>query len=337
MKNKIKHISLFSCLGAVPFGFEQVNSEINTVLLHEPNKACKHLLEHFWDSEVTSDMEKLIEGVKKHAGTTDVVSARHRKKNWAAIRSVVEIARPKVVVIESMASVRSNGIVEILQDFRALNYDVEGHIIPASAFGAIYNGERFWIIAHSNADGLPENSKSSSSQRELGKQYITNELLDEYRTQLERGGPAPGGSVFNKPRVLRRDERVSRRVDATRVRFLSDDASPVVSGFIGFCVTKIFKGECRLIPTQKMTVVDMVRNATKKTNFIMNTEKLIENGIEFTRKNSGLHLMIETKDGFIDYWPSTDVYIVRGTKDRGFGVQNVLIRAKGQVVKRKKA
>jgi hypothetical protein len=51
--------------------------------------------------------------------------------------------------------------------------------------------------------------------------------------------------------------------------------------------------------------------------------RLREAGIVFTTHNNGAHLIVEGRDGFIDYWPGTGKWVSRnGT--RGFGLNNLL-------------
>lgn len=319
----ITHVNMFSCLGGIPFGFESVNDEIQTVMLHEPNKACRHVLSHYWDAPVAANLNQFLEGVQEY-GKIDVLSARYRGKHWPVVLSAIRKTRSKVVIIESMASLRSRGLVRVLKDLWSLGYDAEGHVISACSLGAIYKGERFWIVAYPNPDGFTPDSIIEKAEGGLGKQYVTDDLLDEYRTWLERNRQTAKGSVFDQPRILRRDDGLSRRVDATRVRFLSDDASPLVAGFIGFCLSRILDDKFLPLPPKFMSVTDHVRNVTKKTNLILNTQRLDEEGIEYNKKNDGMHLVIPAAGQFVDYWPSTDVFIVRGTSIRGEGVEKVI-------------
>ncbi len=57
-------------------------------------------------------------------------------------------------------------------------------------------------------------------------------------------------------------------------------------------------------------------------------EVLQQAGIHFTTNNNGVHLIVEGREGFIDYWPGTGRW-----KDRsgisGFGVFNLVKYIKG--------
>ena len=55
-----------------------------------------------------------------------------------------------------------------------------------------------------------------------------------------------------------------------------------------------------------------------------NTEYLQRAGAFFTSFNNGLHLVVTSPQGLIDYWPSTNKFSVRKTGERGRGYKRVL-------------
>lgn len=63
------------------------------------------------------------------------------------------------------------------------------------------------------------------------------------------------------------------------------------------------------------------RKEKKKSNMEFSTELLLENHIDFTAHNGGIHLIVENQ---FDFWPSTGKFINRKTKKSGRGVQNLL-------------
>lgn len=326
----MKHISLYSCLGAMSIGFEAIDQNIETVMFMDPNSPCQHLLRQAWPKiPVIESQEQLLEEIGNY-GRVEIVSARVRGDNWKYVRQTVAVVKPKIVVIEGMASLRSRGLGEVLKDLWSLGYDAEWHIISASTFGALYNGERLWIIAHPIANGQPKNRKSEESERGLGKQYLTDHAIDVYRTWIEGNGKTPDRTIFDKSRILRRNDWISKRVDSTRLRFLSDDVSPIVAGFIGMCVMTALKGSYYSLPPKFLISTSFISEPYKRHNLWSNTERLINEKIPFTEKNNGLHLKIQCDGGVIvDYWPSTDTYLIRGTKERGSGVEAVISRYRG--------
>ena len=50
---------------------------------------------------------------------------------------------------------------------------------------------------------------------------------------------------------------------------------------------------------------------------------LTKNNILFEVKNNGAHLVVEGIDSYIDYWPSSGQWQVRGESTRGFGARQL--------------
>ena len=50
---------------------------------------------------------------------------------------------------------------------------------------------------------------------------------------------------------------------------------------------------------------------------------LRDKGIEFQEMNNGVHLIVQGKDGLIDFWPSTGKFIARSGRS-GRGVFNLI-------------
>ena len=76
---------------------------------------------------------------------------------WEFHRLISEI-RPRVVIAENVAALRSRGLDEVLRSLAAVGYDAEWHTIPASSVGAPHRRDRVWIIAHPD-----RNAESASS------------------------------------------------------------------------------------------------------------------------------------------------------------------------------
>lgn len=62
----------------------------------------------------------------------------------------------------------------------------------------------------------------------------------------------------------------------------------------------------------------------KRNNKQSSTAKLVEKGVEFESKIGGVHLIVQAKDGLVDYWPSTGKFIPRGFGRKGRGIRNLL-------------
>lgn len=55
-----------------------------------------------------------------------------------------------------------------------------------------------------------------------------------------------------------------------------------------------------------------------------NTQWLVEMGAKFEAKNNGEHLIIETKHGYVDFWPSTAKWAFRVDAQKGQGVESLV-------------
>lgn len=74
-----------------------------------------------------------------------------------------------------------------------------------------------------------------------------------------------------------------------------------------------------------------MREAGKKkraSNRESSAQQLINHGIKFTSHNCAAHLIVEGKDGLIDFWPGTGKFIIRGGR-KGRGVFNLIKAVRG--------
>lgn len=62
----------------------------------------------------------------------------------------------------------------------------------------------------------------------------------------------------------------------------------------------------------------------KASNLEFSTNELIKRGVQFESKNCGVHLVIESLDGLIDYWPSTGKFRLRSTGEYKRGLRRLL-------------
>lgn len=54
------------------------------------------------------------------------------------------------------------------------------------------------------------------------------------------------------------------------------------------------------------------------------TEILAKNRIEFESKNLGAHLIVNSNNGLIDFWPSTGKFKLRSSDKYQYGIKNLL-------------
>lgn len=66
------------------------------------------------------------------------------------------------------------------------------------------------------------------------------------------------------------------------------------------------------------------RQEKKRENLKFSTDLLDRHSIKYVSHNHGIHLVIEGRNGPIDFWPSTGLYIERKTKRKLRGIVRLL-------------
>ena len=73
---------------------------------------------------------------------------------WPAIGRIVRDVGPRFVLLENVPQLVGLGLPHVLADLADLGFDAEWGLLSAAAVGAPHKRERFWLLAHSNDDGL---------------------------------------------------------------------------------------------------------------------------------------------------------------------------------------
>lgn len=74
---------------------------------------------------------------------------------WGEMRRVIELARPRRVLIENVRNLRTLGLAEVLADLQALGYAAEWQTVQALAAGALHKRSRIFIAAYPDVAGAP--------------------------------------------------------------------------------------------------------------------------------------------------------------------------------------
>lgn len=69
-----------------------------------------------------------------------------------------------------------------------------------------------------------------------------------------------------------------------------------------------------------------VRRKKRLSNREFSTQRLVDLNIPFESKNLGIHLIISCNAVVIDFWPSTGLWMERGTGKKMRGVRNLIKR-----------
>jgi DNA (cytosine-5)-methyltransferase 1 len=173
----MKVLDLFSGIGGFALAAEAVGWE--TIAFCEIEKYPQEILhQHFqntriWDDIRTMALDSYIGNIDLICGGFPCQDISYAKPNgkglegeksslWFDYLRLIKEIKPKVVVIENSANLRSKGLTTILKNLWEIGYSAQWDIFPASNFGASHRRERCFIVAHANEEGSQRFFKSYS-------------------------------------------------------------------------------------------------------------------------------------------------------------------------------
>ena len=219
---KLKVLDIFSGIGGFSLGLHDVGC-FETAAFCEIDRDAQLVLEkNFPGTTIFNDVSKLnLEELRKHNlekidiicggfPCQDISVAGHQKglvdthgKNtrsglWFEYKRLIEEIRPRWVIIENVANLRSNGLATVLQDLHEIGYDAEGDIISARAIGSCHLRERIWIVAYPNGEQLRIESgrgigTSGSDQRVIGNDGEKGNSSTAYSESIRLQGVRASG------------------------------------------------------------------------------------------------------------------------------------------------
>ena len=164
---KLKVLDLFSGIGGFSLGLERTGG-FETIAFCDVDKACHKVLQKHWSSvPIFDDVNTLTK--EKINGSVDVICGGfpcqdislagkgggikgERSGLWFQFHRLIKETKPKFVIAENVASLRSRGLDEVLHSLNEIGYDSEWHCIPASFVGAFHKRDRIWIIAYPHSE-----------------------------------------------------------------------------------------------------------------------------------------------------------------------------------------
>lgn len=186
---KLKILDLFSGIGGFSLGLEKTGG-FETVAFCEIDSYCQQVLKKHWpETPVLKDVTKVSylgesiceQGYDWYSGPVDVIcggfpcqdiSVAGKKKGlideegkktrsglWFEFKRLINQIKPKYVIIENVANLRSNGLATVIKDLWEIGYVGEWHIISARAVGACHLRERIWIIAYPYSSSIRNQSE----------------------------------------------------------------------------------------------------------------------------------------------------------------------------------
>ncbi len=222
--------SLFSGIGGLELGLERAG--MKTIWQVECDEYARKILRRrfpaarLWSDVRTATAEHLqrvdlmcggfpCQDISV-AGSGDGLAGR-RSGLWSEFARLIRELRPRIVLVENVTNLRSNGLGTVLGDLASSGYDAEWDCIPASAVGAPHQRDRLFVVAHAKGKRRGERqSKSDAGQASVF------------------GGPGIANVAapwLAEPPVGRVADGVPSRVD--RLRCLGNAVVPAVAELIG--------------------------------------------------------------------------------------------------------
>jgi DNA (cytosine-5)-methyltransferase 1 len=156
--------SLFSGIGGLELGFERTG-QFKTVFQVEKDPFCRAVLAKHWRSvprfedicNVTATSLPKCHILVGGFPCQDVSIAGRgagldgsRSGLWREFARLIGSLRPRVVLVENVAGLISNGLAEVIGDLSKLGYDAEWSLVSACAFGSPHTRARLFIVAYPN-------------------------------------------------------------------------------------------------------------------------------------------------------------------------------------------
>jgi DNA (cytosine-5)-methyltransferase 1 len=227
-----KHLDLFSGIGGFSLGLERTGGFKTVAFCDNEPKTHLVLKKHWPDVPIFSDVKTLT---GDQIGTVDIITggfpcqdislagkgaglAGERSGLWFEFHRLIQEIKPKWVIAENVAALRSRGLDQVLRSLFEIGYDAEWHCIPASAVGAPHRRDRIWIVAYPNNSGV-RTQKHDINQKWTEIEQKREEQLHSWFGRLSKTMAYPkklqrnGG--YDNARVSMESETLSIRASST--------------------------------------------------------------------------------------------------------------------------
>ena len=163
----MKFLSLFTGCGAFDLGLERAG--MTCVGQCEIDPFCRAVLAKHWPAVPRWEDVKTLSGddVRRAAGPVDCIAggfpcqdislagsgeglAGKRSGLWSQFFRLIRDLRPRFVIVENVAALRSRGLVTVLGDLASIGFDAEWSTLSSCAMGATHMRRRLFIVAHSD-------------------------------------------------------------------------------------------------------------------------------------------------------------------------------------------
>jgi len=181
-------LDLFSGIGGIALGLDRAGME--TVAFCEQDPHCQQVLAKHWpDVPCFDDVKDLSKKVLDNNGIRDIsliaggfpcqdISTAGKQRGitgersglWKEFFRLIKEVKPRYVLIENVANLRSKGLATVIKDLWSIRYVGEWHIVSARSLGAPHLRERIFIIAwpapNSNSSKILDTDSSQNRGKE---------------------------------------------------------------------------------------------------------------------------------------------------------------------------
>lgn len=176
--------SCFAGIGGFELGLERSIPSSNTIWQIEREPFCQKVLRKHWpDSVIYDDITTInkttlapvdilcggypcqdLSLAGKRRGIHEGKKSSLYWEMWEIIRAI----RPRVIVMENVASHLTMGFGDVLGSLAKIGYDAEWTIISAQQFGAPHLRRRLFIVAYPGKESDERGTSPNSNQNRIG-------------------------------------------------------------------------------------------------------------------------------------------------------------------------
>ena len=254
---KLRHLDLFSGIGGFSLGLERTGG-FETVGFCDSDKKTHLVLKKHWANVPIYDDVSTLKG--SDLGTIDIITGGFpcqdlsvagkgaglsgaRSGLWFEFHRLIKETKPKWVIAENVAVLRSRGLDQVLRSLDEIGYDAEWHCIPASAVGAPHRRDRIWIVAHPRHRG--------------GRDFGIAQEGHNTQRQWTTDSDSIGGSGGQSASVAYSG---SEGLERLRIRTLSTEPQESLSSSCGSIVRSVTNSDFWKIEPQLGRVADGIPN-----------------------------------------------------------------------------
>lgn len=241
--------SLFSGIGGLELGLELATGG-HTVWQVEADPFARAVLAKHWpgaDRSVSdvreataynlAPVELICGGFPcqdvSNAGKRKGVLNGERSGLWAEFARIIRTLRPRFVVVENVAALRSRGLGVVLRDLAISGYDAEWGVLSAAGVGAPHLRKRLFIVAWRQPD-------SHDVARDVADTDVTRpQVGSDIESPHQFSAVVRGDWWSAEPEVGRVVDGFPGRVD--RLRCLGNAVVPAVAYQVGLRVQRMME------------------------------------------------------------------------------------------------